>query len=84
MNKKMGEKIMEVLVNLLPSRLQSAEPKTQRSASVERAEAFEKEEEELDRLYGKDGYRSQTDGYTVDDLTERVAKIQETGSPIDD
>ena len=83
MNKKLGEKILKAIANVFP-RVEVAVPKTQPPTSADRAEAFENEEEELDRLYGKDGYRPQTDGFTVDDLMDRVTKIRETGSPIAD
>ena len=48
-------------------------------------EAFKQcSDEDLVRLYGKNSYRPQPEGYTVDDLMERADKIRETGLPIAD
>ena len=68
----------------VPAEQASDEDSIFESYTPEKMEAFEKEEEELDRLYGKDGYRPQPEGYTVDDLMEEVNKMRETGSPIVD
>ena len=46
--------------------------------------AFIEQGEELDRLYGKDGYRPQPEGYTIDDLMKEVDELRKSGAPIGD